>query len=189
MKYFRLKYGLFVIRILIIKIKYWRNTSFNSIKVGFERDIQLIISGKNSSINFGYMNYFYRFGNIEVLDGGLISFGSHVSINKGFSIVCRNNISFGDNIIIGPNVMIYDHDHNFEVSSVPFRLQDFSSKPISIASNVWIGAQVFIGSGVSIGENAVIGAGAVVTKDVSSNCLVAGNPSRVIKKFNASCFS
>jgi acetyltransferase-like isoleucine patch superfamily enzyme len=35
---------------------------------------------------------------------------------------------------------------------------------------------------VVIGENAVVGAGAVVTKDVPDNCIVAGNPARIISK-------
>jgi UDP-2-acetamido-3-amino-2,3-dideoxy-glucuronate N-acetyltransferase len=35
---------------------------------------------------------------------------------------------------------------------------------------------------VVIGENAEVGAGAVVTKDVPDNCIVVGNPARVVKK-------
>ena len=35
---------------------------------------------------------------------------------------------------------------------------------------------------VVIGKNSVIGAGAVVTKDVPDNCVVVGNPARIIKK-------
>ena len=35
---------------------------------------------------------------------------------------------------------------------------------------------------VTIGENAEVGAGAVVIKDVPDNCIVAGNPARIIKK-------
>lgn len=34
---------------------------------------------------------------------------------------------------------------------------------------------------VTIGENAEVGAGAVVTKDVPDNCIVVGNPARIIK--------
>lgn len=35
---------------------------------------------------------------------------------------------------------------------------------------------------VTIGENAVVGAGSVVTKDVPANCVVAGNPAKVIRR-------
>lgn len=35
--------------------------------------------------------------------------------------------------------------------------------------------------GVKIGNEVVVGSGAVVTKDVLDNCIVAGNPARIIK--------
>jgi acetyltransferase-like isoleucine patch superfamily enzyme len=34
---------------------------------------------------------------------------------------------------------------------------------------------------INIGNNVVVGAGAVVVKDVPDNCIVAGNPARIIK--------
>ena len=34
---------------------------------------------------------------------------------------------------------------------------------------------------VRIGNNVTIGAGSVVTKDIPDNCIVAGNPAKVIK--------
>lgn len=44
-----------------------------------------------------------------------------------------------------------------------------------------IGIGATIMAGVHIGDQVVVGAGAVVTRDVPSNCIVAGNPARVIK--------
>ncbi|MGY5881856.1 MAG: hypothetical protein RTV31_16520, partial [Candidatus Thorarchaeota archaeon] len=37
--------------------------------------------------------------------------------------------------------------------------------------------------GVRIGHNSVVAAGAVVSNDVPKNCVVAGNPARVVKTF------
>ena len=45
----------------------------------------------------------------------------------------------------------------------------------------FIGAGAIILPGIKIGSKAIIGAGAVVTKNVSSNSTVAGNPARTIK--------
>jgi acetyltransferase-like isoleucine patch superfamily enzyme len=36
--------------------------------------------------------------------------------------------------------------------------------------------------GVRIGDQVVVGAGAVVTRDVPSNCIVAGNPARIVRE-------
>ena len=45
---------------------------------------------------------------------------------------------------------------------------------------VGVGATIL--PGVKIGDYCVVGAGAVVTKDVPSNCIVGGNPARIIKE-------
>ena len=36
--------------------------------------------------------------------------------------------------------------------------------------------------GVTIGKGSIVAAGAVVTKDVPDNCLVAGNPARIVRE-------
>lgn len=50
------------------------------------------------------------------------------------------------------------------------------TRPVSIGNHVWIGTGATILKGVTIGDSAVVGAGAVVTRDVPTNCLVAGVP-------------
>lgn len=50
-----------------------------------------------------------------------------------------------------------------------------------IGNNVTIGANVTIIGKIHIGNNVVVGAGSVVVKDVPDNCVVAGNPARIIK--------
>ena len=36
--------------------------------------------------------------------------------------------------------------------------------------------------GVKLGNCVIVGAGAVVTRDVPDNCIVAGNPAKIIRK-------
>lgn len=45
-----------------------------------------------------------------------------------------------------------------------------------------IGARSIIMPGIRIGDNCVVAAASVVIKDVPANCLVAGNPARIIEK-------
>ena len=50
-----------------------------------------------------------------------------------------------------------------------------------IGNNVNIGANVCIIGKVNIGDNVVIGVGSVVIKDVPNNCIIAGNPARIVR--------
>jgi len=55
------------------------------------------------------------------------------------------------------------------------------------AAKTVIGSYCFIGCGsiimpnVTIGDHTIVASGSVVTKDVPANCIVAGNPAKVIK--------
>lgn len=52
----------------------------------------------------------------------------------------------------------------------------------TIGDNVTLGANVTIVGDVHIGNNVVVGAGCVVVKDIPDNCVVVGNPARIIKQ-------
>lgn len=58
-------------------------------------------------------------------------------------------------------------------------------KPITIGNHVWIGGNALIMPGVTIGNDVVVAAGAVVTKDVPDGTMVAGNPAKVIRCWEA----
>ncbi len=51
-----------------------------------------------------------------------------------------------------------------------------------IGDNCFIGGGAYILPGVHIGDNVIVGMGSVVTKDVPNNCIVAGNPARIIRE-------
>jgi acetyltransferase-like isoleucine patch superfamily enzyme len=80
--------------------------------------------------------------------------------------------------MIGPNVSILTTSHPVEPSE---RRAYIIGKPITIEDNVWIAAGVTVLGGVTVGKNSVLAAGSVVTKDVSPNTLVGGNPATIIR--------
>ena len=94
-------------------------------------------------------------------------------INRNCTIVSMDNIKIGNGITIDPNVCIFDHDHNTDLTQ---GASPYVCKEVVIGDNVWIGAQAVILKGVHIGKNSVIAAGAVVTKDASDNCITMGVP-------------
>ena len=58
---------------------------------------------------------------------------------------------------------------------------DNENLPI-IGDNVILGANVVVIGNINIGNNVVVGAGSVVVKNVPDNCIVAGNPAKIIRK-------
>lgn len=93
-----------------------------------------------------------------------------VSLNYNCIIVAYEEILIGKGTIIGPNVCIYDHDHDFRVNG-GIHAGSYRTEPVHIGENVWIGAGCIILKGTTIGNNCVIAAGSVVTGNVEPNSI------------------
>jgi serine acetyltransferase len=50
-----------------------------------------------------------------------------------------------------------------------------------VGDNVQFGANVIAIGGIEIGNNVIVGAGSVIVKSIPDNCVVAGNPARIIR--------
>lgn len=86
----------------------------------------------------------------------------------------------GANVMLAPGVHIYTATHPLDPTERNSGLE--FAKPVTLGDNVWIGGRAIINPGVTLGDNVVVGSGAVVTHSVEANCVVAGNPARVIRR-------
>jgi acetyltransferase-like isoleucine patch superfamily enzyme len=111
--------------------------------------------------------------------GARISIGDHSFINYGTSISAYKHVEIGRHCLIGHYTLILDRNEH----GVEHRELAPPPVPVVIEDHVWIGSRVIILPGISIGHHSVIGAGSVVTEDVAANCLVVGNPARVVRRF------
>lgn len=109
-----------------------------------------------------------------------IVIGRGVYINRNAFIDASELIIIEDDVAIGPNVYITDHDHD-----ISDRQRVLSNKlvsdPVVIEAGAWVGANVSVLKGVRIGRGAVIGAGSVVTKDIPEHTVAAGVPAKVLR--------
>lgn len=114
--------------------------------------------------------------------GRFVHMGNNVYANFNLTLVDDTHIYIGDNVLFGPNVVLTTASHPIEPK---LRAQTAQyNLPITIGSNVWLGANCVVLGGVTIGDNSVIGAGSVVTHDIPANVVAFGTPCRVVRDIN-----
>lgn len=166
-----------IIRISLIRI-------FKSVKISggqrllMSRKAKLNLH-KNSTLKMARVVSIRENANIEVCENGYLSIGENSSLNKNVEIVVRKKVTIGNNVGIGPNTLIYDHDHDYKNNYV-----GFTTKEVIIGDNCWIGGNCIILKGTVIGDNCVIGAGTTIKGNIPSNTLVINKQNLVLKSIN-----
>lgn len=114
--------------------------------------------------------------------GRHVHMGDGVYANFNLTLVDDTHIYIGNNVMMGPNVVIDSATHPIRPDIRKKQAQ--YNLPVYIGNNVWIGAGSIILPGVHIGDNSVIGAGSVVSKDIPANVVAVGTPCRVLREIN-----
>jgi len=110
----------------------------------------------------------------------IVEIGRNCAFSNNVSLIAMNQITIGDDCLVGDMVSIIDCDFH-DIHPKRRRLSAGSVSPVVIGSNVWLGSRVMVMKGVTIGENSVIAAAGVVTRSIPPNSLAAGIPARVIR--------
>ena len=97
-------------------------------------------------------------------------------IGKGLKIFHGQALVVNDKTVIGENVILRN---GVVIGNIILKDGSDSKSPI-IGNNVEIGSNACIIGDIKIGNNTKIGAGTIVIKDVPDNCIVVGNPARII---------
>lgn len=169
------------IKLFIYKLAYGAKLKFNGfVKVSRNATVRVIGDGK---IHLGKGCSLSSNSRVSAVKGAEIYIGQNTGIGYNNLVVSREKILIGDNVMIGPGVCIYDHDHVYKTNDV-MRKAGYTTEPVEVGDNVWIGANAVILKGSKIGSNSVIAAGAVVKGNIPDNSLVYRNSELVIKEID-----
>lgn len=176
------------------KVRYGKNLLLKGVPVIFNKGGAQLVIGDNVTIKSSFLSNLVGLYSRTIIvtraPGAKIEIGDNVGIS-GATIYARKDITIGENTCIGGNCKILDNDfHPIEAEQRNALLRDekggdsdlVPARPIKIGKNCFIGCNSIILKGTQLGDGCVVGAGAVVSGKFEDNCVIAGNPARVIKK-------
>jgi len=107
-----------------------------------------------------------------------------VRIGPGCTISAAEGIKIEDDVLIGPNVTILDHIHDYVNKNKPISRQGIKIKgTILIKKGAWLCANSTIipqKGTLIIGKNSIVGANTFLNKSLPDYSIAVGSPARII---------
>lgn len=119
-----------------------------------------------------------RFVQFTVVAGAELNIGDDVFIGRNTVINAAKRITIGADTLIAAYVSIHDNNHATFDETRPIRTQGYTSEPMEIGSDSWIGTRATLVQGSGMGERCILGAGAVLTRKLPDCTTAAGVPAR-----------
>ena len=176
------------------KVEYGKNLLLKGVPIIFNKGGAQLKIGDNVTVKSSFLSNLVGLYSRTIIvtraPGAEIEIGDNVGIS-GATIYARKKITIGENTCIGGNCKILDNDfHPIEAEARNKLLRDENggdsdlvpSREIKIGKNCFIGCNSIILKGTVLGDGCVVGAGAVVCGKFEENCVIAGNPAKVIKR-------
>lgn len=116
--------------------------------------------------------------------------GENCEIGDYCHFVATEKVEIGNNFLCASKVFLSDTNHgnyrgeSCSLPSEPPKERPLTSDPVFIGDNVWVGDNVVILPGSRIGNGCIVGANAVVSGVFENNCIIAGVPAKIIKRYD-----
>lgn len=126
----------------------------------FSPDTEVYFLGKGS-IYLGKSVRAHSGCRFRVICQGTIRIDDNVKFNYGCMATARRMIHIGAGTEFGPNVLLYDHDHDFRAKG-GLKANKYKEGFIEIGANCWIGANTIILRNTKLGNNCIVAAGSIL---------------------------
>jgi acetyltransferase-like isoleucine patch superfamily enzyme len=159
----------------LMKLGFW-NGSFDMSRrsgsyLNISKEGKMVLKGKLNIPN----------GSIINVTSGKLEFGNNFDSNANLKISCEKGITFGDDVVIGWNCNFIDGDGHSILNHQG--VQTNKAQEITVGNHIWFCAEVSVFKGTTISDDSVISYGSHVFKDFTKpNCLIGGNPAKVLKE-------
>jgi acetyltransferase-like isoleucine patch superfamily enzyme len=118
----------------------------------------------------------------------VIVIDDNCTIGSGSIISAKNRIHLERDVLVGQQVIMLDHNHEYEDITIPVREQGVTEGgKIRIGQGCWIGrgAAIICPRGeLTIGRNCVVGINSVVMGSVPDYSVVFGSPAAIIRQYD-----
>lgn len=168
------------------------------ISIGSDCDIEI---GNNVTANGSFWNFYDNAAcsigdNCHFRDGGFLSVASFAKIIIGnestvefdYTIIALpySEICLGEDCMVSRRVSIQSNDGHdiFDVrtgQNTNATVEISKSRKIIIGSHVWIGQDATVLYNTNIGDGSIIGTKSLVKNKFPNNCVVGGNPAKLLK--------
>ena len=170
-----------LVRFSTIKIFHWKTFKFHLIE-RFSPNTDIYFLG-NGKIILGKSVRAHTLVRLRVMNNAILIIEDNAGFNYGCMLTAYNYIRIGKGVEFGPNVLVYDHDHDFRAMG-GLKANKFTSSEVIIGDNTWVGANVIILKGTNIGANCVVGAGSIISGNYPDNTLIFQKRETTIKTIN-----
>lgn len=174
-------------------VRYGENLVLKGIPVIYNMRGASLTLGKNVTIRSSFLSNLIGLYSRTIIvtrtEEAVVEIGNNVGIS-GSTIYSRKGVYIGNNTCIGGNCKILDNDfHPLDYEMRNMQLSNarggnctlIPCKEIHIGQNCFIGCNSIILKGTVLGDGCVVGAGSVVCGVFPDNCVIAGNPARIIR--------